>query len=151
MLVGRSAECARLEGVLEQARAGRAGALVLRGEAGAGKSSLLEHAAGTATGFQVLRCRGAEGDSELAFTGLAGLLAPLTPLLAEIPPPQATALAAALGLSAGPGAERFAVCAATLSLLAAGAERRPLLVLVDDGHWLDGASLECLIFAVRRM
>ena len=152
MLIGRSAECATLEQVLADARQGRSRVLVLRGEPGIGKSALLRHAADQAEGFTVVRTRGVESEAELAFAGLADLTRPLLAHLPGLPKVQAAALKAALAL--GPsvvGGDRFTIAVATLTLLGAAAERRPLLVIVDDAHWLDGPSAEVIGFVARRL
>jgi DNA-binding CsgD family transcriptional regulator len=152
MLVGRDAEEQQLERLLRQARAGSSGVLVLRGDPGIGKTALLDHAGLSAGPMQVLRATGFEAEAELAFAGLYSLLYPLADHLAALPELQAAALRAALGLGHdGPAPERLAVAAGTHGLLTTAAESRPLLVLVDDLHWLDPASQEALIFALRRL
>jgi DNA-binding CsgD family transcriptional regulator len=151
MLVGRAAECARLEGIVEGARGGRSGALIVRGEPGVGKTALLEHAVDGAAGMTVLRARGIESESDLPFAGLSELLGPLTGRLGELPPALAAGLGGALALGPPAPADPFALGAATLALLAAAAEERPLLAAVDDAHWLDGASLGCIAFAAQRI
>ena len=151
MLLGRDAERARLSGVLEGARGGASAALVIRGEPGIGKSALLEDAAGTADGMTVLRARGVESESELSFAGLADLLGPVVSELGSLPPPQRAALAGALALGPPVPGDRFTLYAATLSLLAAVAERAPVLVAVDDAPWLDAPSREALVFVARRL
>ena len=150
VVVGRDAELAQIDALLEAARGGEGGALVLRGEAGIGKTALLEAARDRAGGIRVLSARGVEAESELPFAGLSDLLGPLVDRMVELPGPQAEALAGALGLAPPAPGDRFAVCAATLGVLRASAEREPLLTVVDDAHWLDAASLECLLFAARR-
>jgi DNA-binding CsgD family transcriptional regulator/tetratricopeptide (TPR) repeat protein len=137
--------------LLEQARAGRSGALLLCGEPGIGKTTLLEEAAAQAQGMRVLRARGVESEAELAFAGLAELLAPVLELRAEIPALQAASLAGVLGVGEVVPYARFPVLAGTLSLLAAAAEREPLLVVVDDALWLDAPSAEALVFVARRL
>ena len=137
--------------MIEAAREGRSAALLVHGEAGMGKTSLLRDAAEQATGLRVLRARGIESESHLPFAALSELLAPLLDLRSEIPPVQATALGGALALEAAPVTDRFAVAAGVLSLLAAAAERQPVLALADDLQWLDEASREALLFAARRL
>jgi DNA-binding CsgD family transcriptional regulator len=137
--------------MIESARDGRSAALLLHGEAGMGKTSLLRDAAERATGLRVLRARGIESESHLPFAALSELLAPLLDLRSEIPPVQATALGGALALEAATVTDRFAVAAGVLSLLAAAAERQPVLALADDLQWLDEASREALLFAARRL
>ena len=151
MLLGRGEEQARLQVLLEHARSGVSGALILRGEPGIGKSALLRNAAAQADGMTVLSATGMEAESELPYSGLSDLLLPVLELLPEIPSPQAEALAAALAIGPPMAPDPFAVCAATLSLLAVAAERRPVLVIVDDAHWLDAGSGEAVLFAVRRL
>jgi DNA-binding CsgD family transcriptional regulator len=151
MLYGRDGERAAIGALLDGARARRSGAIVLRGEAGIGKSALLEDARDRASDMQVLAARGVESESELAFATLHQLLRPALDRLDALPVPQATALRAALGLGESTGQERFLVFSACLSLLAELAERRPVLCLVDDAHWLDGASSDALQFVARRL
>src|SRR4051794_25373581 len=151
MLLGRAAECERIEGLLARARAGSSGVLVIRGEPGIGKTALLDHAAATAHGARVLRARGVESEVELAFAGLHELLRPALDALERLPAPQAAALQAAFGLVPAGPAEAPLVGAATLGLLATLAEERPVLVLVDDVQSLDGPSVSALTFALRRL
>jgi DNA-binding CsgD family transcriptional regulator len=151
MFVGREAEVERIERLIEGARRGTGGALVIRGEAGVGKSALLADAAERAGDIRVLRATGIASESELAFAGLMELLRPVLGYVDEIPPLQADALRGALALGPARGYDRFAVGAATLSLLGGVAEREPIVILVDDAHWLDRASLESLLFAARRL
>ncbi len=149
-LVGREEECARLDEVLEDARASRSRALAIRGEAGVGKSSLLSYATARADGFVVLRAVGFESDAELAFSGLHQLMRPLLDRLDELPAHQARSLGAALGLAAAEEADRMTIGVATLTLLALAAEDADLLVAVDDAQWLDSASMDAILFAARR-
>jgi DNA-binding CsgD family transcriptional regulator len=151
MLFGRDVECARVDALLDAARERRSGSLVTRGEAGIGKSALLEYAVARAEGFRVLRALGVESEAELAFAGVQQLVHPLIDTVDELPPPQARALKTALALEEGPAPERLAVSVATLSLLATAAEEQPLLCIVDDAHWLDRASAEALTFVARRL
>jgi DNA-binding CsgD family transcriptional regulator len=155
VLVGRWAERAAIEALLAGARVGASGALVLTGEAGVGKSVLLEEAARLAAGMRLLRATGSEVERELPFGGLLQLLRPALPALPALPPPQVDALRAALALgpAPGPGAavDRFTVGAATLGLIGRLAEDRPLAVLVDDAHLLDSPSAQALLFAARRL
>jgi DNA-binding CsgD family transcriptional regulator len=150
-LVGRERECAEIERLLENATAGESGTLVVRGEAGIGKSALLEYAAEHAGQMLVLRATGVEAESDLAFAGLLGLVRPILRVLPQLPERQSEALEGALGLGPSTGAERFLVAAALLSLLAAAAEDRPVLCLVDDAQWLDSPSADALVFAARRL
>jgi DNA-binding CsgD family transcriptional regulator len=133
------------------ARNGLSGALVLVGEPGIGKTALLNYAATGATGFRVLRARGVQSEAELAFAALLEVCRPILGSVDRLEPPQAEALTGALGLSDAEGATRFIIGAATLALLGAAAEECPLLLLVDDAHWLDRASADALAFAIRRL
>ena len=151
MLVGRSGECGRLRELLAGAREGRAGVLVLRGESGIGKTRLLGFAVDIADGFQVVHAQGHESEMEIAFAGLSWVLDPLLSLLPRLSSGQADALAGALQIGPVAGGDRLAVAAATLTLLAAAADERPLLVAIDDAHWLDLPSLEAIVFAARRL
>jgi len=151
VLVGRTEEERRIEVLLEGAREGMSGALMLVGEPGIGKTALLEHAAAGADGFQILRARGVQSEAELPFAALLELCRPILTRLEQLEPAQAQALRAAFGQSNDQGVTPFAIGAATLSLLAAAAEARPLLLLVDDAHWVDRASADALVFAIRRL
>jgi predicted ATPase len=150
-LLDRDEERAALDGLLEELRSGRGRALVVRGEAGVGKSALLEYAAGAAAGMRVVRAVGVESEMELAFAGLHQLCAPLPGRLERLPGPQRDALETAFGLRAGAAPDRFLVAVAVLTLLAEVAEDRPLLCVVDDAQWLDRASAQVLAFAARRL
>jgi DNA-binding CsgD family transcriptional regulator len=151
MLVGRQTEQAQIERLLVDAREGRGRALVLRGEAGVGKTTLLEHAVEAAKDFRELHALGVESEAELPFAGLHELVRPVLGLLDELPPPQANAIKAALALEQIENPDRFSAYAATLGLLSAAAADKPLLCVVDDAHWLDQASAEALVFAARRL
>src|SRR5919108_1885724 len=150
-LVGRETERSRIAVLLAGARNSRGGALVLHGEPGVGKSALLEDARQQATDMHVLSSRGIEWEAELPFAGLHQLVRPALGHLERLPAPQASALRGALGLEEGGGDELFLVSLAVLSLLSEAAERRPLLCLVDDAHWLDDASAGALAFVARRV
>jgi DNA-binding CsgD family transcriptional regulator len=151
MLVGRDRERRALERLLDEARDGRSGVLALVGEPGIGKSALLDCAAERAVGMQLLRARAVQSEAQIPFAGLFELLRPALGCLEAIPGPQAAALESALALRPARSEDRFAVGAATLSLLAAHAENEPLAVLVDDAHWLDGSSADAILFAARRL
>jgi DNA-binding CsgD family transcriptional regulator/tetratricopeptide (TPR) repeat protein len=152
-LLGRVSECAALAALLERADAGESRVLLLRGEPGIGKTALLEAAIGQAAERRmgVLRARGVESEAELAFAGLAELLGPVIELREQIPGLQAASVASALGVGDLVPYARFPVLAGTLSLLAAAAERAPLLAVVDDAQWLDAPSAEALMFVARRL
>src|SRR5690348_9309348 len=150
MLHGRSAETARIDKLPAAARDGRSGALVIRGEAGVGKTALLDYAS-AAAGMRVLRGTGIESEAELPFAALQLLLRPGLGRLDVLPPPQAQALRGAFGLAGTPGADRFLIGLAALSLLAELAGDAALLCVVDDAHWLDRASADALLFAARRL
>ena len=151
LLVGREHERGLVDELLERARSGRSDALVVRGEAGIGKTALLEYAVEQAEGMTVARALGVESEAELQFSGLLELLRPFLVHLPQIPSQQAGALRSALGLCRPEAHDRFTIGAATLSLLAAAAESTPLLVVVDDAQWLDCATRDALLFATRRL
>ncbi|TDO68688.1 regulatory LuxR family protein [Kribbella sp. VKM Ac-2571] len=155
MLIGREAERQVIEQLIAGARVGAAGVLLITGEPGIGKTTLLDEAAALAGGLQVLRARGTDAERELPFAALLQLLRPVLAGLDRIPGPQRTALASALALGSGPEvagpADRFAVGAATLSLICRYAENTPLAVIIDDAHLLDRPSAEALLFAARRL
>jgi DNA-binding CsgD family transcriptional regulator len=150
-LVGRQGEVELLDHLLGEARAGRSNTFVLRGEPGIGKTTLLEYAIAQASDGRVLQCRGVEWESELPFSGLIELVRPLVGSIDELPDPQRAALAGVLALAPAVPMERFAVYVATLSLLALASRSAPLLVVVDDAHWLDSSSAEALAFVARRL
>jgi hypothetical protein len=153
VLQGRDAERARLRALVDDARAGRAGALFIHGEPGVGKTALLDEVAAgaAAAGVEVFRTQGVESESPLAFAALHRLLRPMIRFLDRLPGPQGRALRVAFGIADGNSVEPFLVGAATLSLLGESAEEGPLLCLVDDAHWLDVASADALLFAARRL
>jgi DNA-binding CsgD family transcriptional regulator len=150
-LRGRRHELGFLDQLIEAVRAGESQALVLSGEAGVGKSVLLDYVAGHAPGCRVVHATGVQSEMELAFAGLQQLCKPLLDHLDRLPGPQREALATAFGLSAGPAPDRFLVGLAVLSLLSDAAEQQPLICLVDDQQWLDRASAQALGFAARRL
>ena len=151
VLLGRDVERARLRAALDGARDGRGAALVLRGEAGIGKTALLEEQRSAATGFRILAARGIESESRLAFAGLSDLVRPVLDRVAGLPEAQRTALLAALALGPPAVPDRFAAYSATLGLLGELASDGPLLILVDDAQWLDVPSQEALLFCARRL
>jgi DNA-binding CsgD family transcriptional regulator len=150
-LVGRDRERAVIDQLLDRARLRESGSLVIRAEAGMGKTALLRYAAEQAREMPVLTVTGVEAESDLDYSGLHSLIWPIIELLPRLPGPQREALAAALGLAPAGGADRFLVSAGVLSLLAAAAEDRPVLCLVDDAQWLDVPSAGSLVFTARRL
>ena len=151
VLLGRGRECRALDELLDAARTGQSRALVMRGDAGVGKSALLDYVRARATGCDVARAVGVQAESELAFAGLHQLCVPLLDRLERLPAPQRDALSTAFGLRAGLPPDRFFVGLAVLSLLSAAAEERPLVCLVDDAQWLDRASTQVLALVARRL
>jgi DNA-binding CsgD family transcriptional regulator len=150
-LRGRSEECYALDRLLDGARAGRSGALVLRGEPGVGKTALLEYAVSRATGCRVARAAGVESEMELAFAGLHQLCAPMLDHVDRLPEPQRAALGSAFGLAGGGAPDRLLVGLAVLGLLSEVAEEQPLVCVIDDAGWLDRASAQAIAFAARRL
>jgi DNA-binding CsgD family transcriptional regulator len=150
-LHGRTAETAHIDWLLSRAYDGRSSVLAILGEAGIGKTSLLEYAAQSASGMRVLRATGIEVQAELPYAGLRLLLRGALDRLDELTPVQAEALCGALGQGDGHAGDRFLVGHAVLSLLADLAEDQPLLCLLDDAQWLDRASLDAVLFASRRL
>jgi DNA-binding CsgD family transcriptional regulator len=150
-LRGRQNECAALDGLLATVRKGESRVLVVRGEAGVGKTALLEHLVAAASDVRVLRAVGVESEMELAFAALHQLCAPILDRLARLPAPQREALETVFGMSGGAAPDRFLVGLASLSLLSEAAAKRPLLCVVDDTQWLDQASARTLAFVARRL
>ncbi|WEO97602.1 AAA family ATPase [Streptomyces sp. FXJ1.172] len=148
---GRDEELRRIELLLAGARCGESGALLLHGEAGIGKTALLEHAAARADGLRVLRVEGIESEMELGFSGLHQFFLPVLHMLDRLPGPQAQALRSVFGLVDAPVQDRLTVALAALSVLAEAAADTPLLCLVDDLQWLDQPSADVLTFAARRL
>ena len=136
---------------MERAHNGSAGALVVRGEPGVGKSALLDELLADAGEATVLRTQGLEVEAPLAFAALHRLLRPLTRLRAVLPEPQARALRVAFGEEEGPSVEPFLVGVATLSLVTTAVEENVVLCVVDDAHWLDPATVAALLFCARRL
>ena len=151
LLLGREEERAALERTFRAASDGLSGVLVLRGPAGIGKTSLLREAVDAADGLRVARLTGHEAETGLGFAGLQRLLAPFRAGIDNLPAPQRDALGTALGLVAGPPADRFLVALATLGLLSDAAVETPLLCAIDDAQWLDRETLEALAFVARRL
>ena len=150
-MLDRATETAALEGVLAAVRDGLSGVLVLWGDAGIGKTVLLEWAAGQAPDMQLARVAGIQAEMGMGFAGLHQLLVPFLGGLDGLPGPQRQALGAAFGLVAGPAPDRFLVGLAALTLLTDAAAERPVLCLVDDAQWLDQVSVEVLGFVARRL
>ena len=150
-LLGRRSEREVLDRLLEAARGGQSGVLVLAGEPGVGKTALLAYAIDAAAGFRVVRAVGVEGEMELAFAALQQLCATMLDRLAQLPAPQRRALRVAFGLSPGDPPDRFLVGLAVLTLLSEMAGEQPLLCVVDDAQWLDQASAQALAFVARRL
>jgi DNA-binding CsgD family transcriptional regulator len=150
-LLGRQREQAVLERLLETAREGHGGVLVVHGDPGVGKTALLEYALQTAKDFRVVRASGVEGEMELDYAALQQLCSPLLALIERLPDPQRDALGVAFGLSLGRPPSPFMVGLAVLGLLSEEAEQRPLLCIVDDAQWLDDASGAALAFVARRL
>jgi DNA-binding CsgD family transcriptional regulator len=148
---GRTSERQILDRLMEHVRRGASAVLVVRGDAGIGKSALLRYGVRQAAGFQVAQVAGVESEMELPFAGLHQLCAPMLERLGALPEPQRHAIGVALGLSSGDPPDRFLVALAALGLLAEAAAERPLLCLVDDAQWLDGASGQVLGFIARRL
>jgi DNA-binding CsgD family transcriptional regulator len=150
-LRGRSSESAVLDQLLEDVRTGHSAVLVIRGEAGVGKTALVRHAAEQASGFRVAQVTGVESEMELAYAGLHQLCATMLGEVSALPEPQRVAFSVALGLESGDPPDRFLVALATLSVLSAISDDQPLLCIVDDLQWLDDASAQVLGFVARRL
>jgi DNA-binding CsgD family transcriptional regulator len=150
-LRGRDTERAVLDRLLDDVRAGHSRVLVVRGEAGVGKTALLDYLQDRASSCRVLRAAGVESEMELAFAGLHQLCAPVLSGLDRLPGPQRDALRTAFGLGAGAAPDRFIVSLAALGLLSEAAAEHPLVCLVDDAQWLDRASAQALAFVARRL
>ncbi len=150
-LLGRRGECDALDGLLASVRAGQSRVLVVRGEAGVGKTALLDYLVERASGCRIARAAGVESELELPFTGVHQLCAPMLDRLEHLPGPQRDSLATAFGLSAGEPPDRFLVGLAVLGLLAEAAEHDPLVCVLDDAQWLDRVSAQALAFVARRL
>jgi DNA-binding CsgD family transcriptional regulator len=151
LLRGRASECARFDELLSAVLKGESVALVVRGEAGMGKTALLDYAASQAEGSTVVRAVGVESEMELPFAALHQLCLPLLEGLERLPPPQRDALRTAFGLNSGAPPDLFLVGLAVLTLLSHAAEEQPLICLVDDAQWLDRSSAQVLSFVARRL
>jgi AAA ATPase domain len=151
VLRDRYSEREALDRQLQRVRVGESSVLVLRGEAGVGKTALLEYAAERASACRIVRVTGVESEMELAFAGLHQLCASMLDGLDGLPGPQRDALRVAFGMQEGAAPDRFLVALAVLSLLAEAAEVQPLVCLIDDAQWLDRASAQTLAFVARRL
>jgi DNA-binding CsgD family transcriptional regulator len=151
MLRGRRSECETLDGLAEGVRGGRSAVLLVLGDAGVGKTALLDYLVESAADLRVVRTAGVEAEMDLAFAALHRLCGPVLERLGRLPVPQRDALGTAFGLTAGPAPDRFLVGLAVLSLLYEVAAERPLVCVIDDAQWLDRASAQALAFAARRL
>src|SRR5690349_13091576 len=151
LLLGRDDECALLDDLIADVRRGESRSLVLRGEAGIGKTALLEYLLASASDMHVAQATGVESEMELAYASLHQLCAPMLDGLERLPEPQRDALGIVFGLSAGRPPDRFLVGLGVLTLLSEVAEQRPLLCVVDDAQWLDQTSALTLAFVARRL
>src|SRR4051794_2082228 len=150
-LRGRAKECALLDELVLAIRRGESRSLVLHGEAGIGKSALIEHLIASASDLTIVRAVGVESDMELAYASLQQLCAPLLDGLERLPAPQRRALQVIFGLDVGEPPDRFLVGLGVLSLLAEVSEHKPLLFVIDDAQWLDQGSASTLAFVARRL
>jgi DNA-binding CsgD family transcriptional regulator len=150
-LRGRSEETAVLDGLIAAVRAGESRTLVVRGEAGIGKTALLDYVIEAGSDLRVMRATGVQSEMELAYAAVHQLCTPILDRLVGLPGPQRDALEIVFGLSSGPAPDRFLVGLAALSLLSEVAAERPLLCVIDDSQWLDQASAGTLAFVARRL
>ena len=150
-LWGRSRECDLLDRLVADVREGRSRVWVLRGEAGIGKTALLDHLAGAASGCRLVRTAGIESEMELAYAGLHQFCSSMLGGVDHLPAPQRHALSVAFGLQAGPAPDQFMVGLAVLGLLTQAAEEQPQVCLIDDAQWLDQVSAQTLAFVARRL
>ncbi|MFE3229802.1 ATP-binding protein [Nocardia sp. NPDC059228] len=151
MLFGRRAECARLDALLKEARDGHSAVLVVLGEAGVGKTALLDYALHAGADVRILRVAGVESEMELPYAALHQLCMPVLDMVDHLPTPQTEALATIFGLRGGEAPSPFLVGLGVLNLLAEAAREQPLLCVVDDAHWLDNASAQVVAFVARRL
>lgn len=151
MLFGRREECVRLDALLKATREGRSAVLVMLGEAGVGKTALIDHARQTAADLRFVRVTGVESEMELPYAALHQLCLPLLDGIDRLPAPQAEALATTFGLRTGEIPSPFLVGLGVLNLFAEAARKRPMLCVVDDAHWLDDASAQAVAFVARRL
>ena len=150
-LIGRDTECTELDSLLGALRRGESRSLVVRGEAGVGKTALLEYLTERASDCRIINVTAVQSEIEIAFSALYQLCAPMLDELELLPAPQREALRVTFGLRDGPVPDRFLVGLAVLSVLAEVAEERPLVCVVDDEQWLDRASAQVLAFVARRL
>jgi DNA-binding CsgD family transcriptional regulator len=151
VLLDRELERGQIDRVLELARQGRSAALVLQGEPGTGKTTLLDYAVESGGDFQIIRLLGIESEAELGFASLHQLLLPFAAGLRSLPAPQRDALGGALGLRRADSPDRFLLALAALTMLARAATKQPLLCIVDDAQWLDRESAGVMGFIARRL
>jgi hypothetical protein len=151
LLPGRGNETGVLSKLLSGVRAGQGASLVLRGEAGIGKTALIDAVVADTPNVRVLRAIGVESETELGFGAMHQLCGPVLDLLPRLPGPQADALSIVFGLSMGPAPDRLLVSLAVLSLLAELSAERPVVCVADDAHWMDRESAQALGFAARRL
>ncbi|RDH74699.1 helix-turn-helix transcriptional regulator [Mycolicibacterium moriokaense] len=151
ILFGREGEQQRLAAVLDLARDGAGGVLVVRGEAGIGKTALLADAIARASDLAVVQISGAEIEMELAYAGLQQLCTPLMGFVDRLPVPQANALRVAFGLEDGAAPDRLLVSFAVLTLLAEASSDQPIVCVVDDAQWIDTATLQTMAFVARQI
>src|ERR1700744_630609 len=151
MLIGRTAECGRIDRLLAGVRAGAGSALVLIGEPGIGKTALLEYARRRASDLRCLDVLGVEAERALPYSGLHELLTPVLDGVAQLPERQARAIAVALGSDDGRETDALAVYGGVLALLSEAASLEPVVAIIDDAHWLDAETVQALSFAVRRI
>ena len=150
-LLGRQRERDVLARLLDVARSGHGAVLVVHGDPGIGKTSLLDYLGETSSDFRAIRATGVEQEIEIDYAALQQLCSPMHHLIQRLPEPQRDALGVAFGLSHGKAPSQFLVGLAVLGLLAEAAEERPLLCIVDDAQWLDGASTRALTFVAHRL
>jgi hypothetical protein len=150
-LLGRRTECAALDRLLTDVLAGRSRVTVLCGDAGVGKTALLDYVSDRVASWHIATATGVESEMDLAFSGLHQLCAPMLDHLERLPAPQRNALATVFGRSERPAPDRFLVGLATLTLFAEVAEQQPLICIVDDAQWLDPVSAQILGFVARRL
>lgn len=150
-LVGRHREQQALAELLAATRRGQGGVVVLRGEAGIGKTALLANLVEGASGVRVLQISGAETELELAYAGVQQLCTPVMGLIGRLPGPQADALQVALGRKAGVAPDRLLVGLAVLTLLGEAGAAAPVLCVIDDAQWVDSASMQALALVARRI